>query len=82
MANIANFEPFNSIVDDLFKGFFVRPLAYEGREGAVRMKLDVTENNGGYVVTAELPGVRNTCATSSSTSLDPLPSTIWLCSTA
>jgi HSP20 family protein len=59
MANITRYDPFNDLVDDLFKGFFVRPMAYEGREGAVaRMKLDVTENNGGYVVTAELPGVR------------------------
>jgi HSP20 family protein len=58
MANITRYDPFNDLVDDLFKGFFVRPMAFEGREPAVRMKLDVTENNGGYVVTAELPGVR------------------------
>ena len=25
MANIARFDPFNDIVDDLFRGFFVRP---------------------------------------------------------
>jgi HSP20 family protein len=59
MANIARIDPFNDLVDDLFKGFFVRPMAFEGREPAVaRMKLDVTENNGGYVVTAELPGIK------------------------
>jgi HSP20 family protein len=58
MANIARIDPFNDLVDDLFKGFFVRPVAYEGREELPRMKVDVAEKNGGYVVTAELPGVR------------------------
>jgi HSP20 family protein len=58
MANIARIDPFNDLVDDLFKGFFVRPVAYEGREGLPRMKVDVAEKNGGYLVTAELPGVR------------------------
>lgn len=58
MANIARFDPFNELVDDLFKGFFVRPMAFEGREGIARMKVDVTENNGAYMVTAELPGVK------------------------
>ena len=54
MANIARFDPFNSIVDDLFKGFFVRPVAYD----APRLSVDVAEKDGAYVVTAELPGVR------------------------
>ena len=54
MANIARFDPFNSIVDDLFKGFFVRPVAY----GAPQLSVDVTEKNGAYVVTADLPGVK------------------------
>ena len=60
MANIARFDPFNDIVDDLFKGFFVRPVAYEGRSAleAPRLKVDVTEKNGAYQVTADLPGVK------------------------
>lgn len=61
MANVTRFDPFNDLVDDLFKGFLVRPLAYEGRVngGALpRAKVDVAEKNGAYVVTAELPGVR------------------------
>jgi len=59
MANITRFDPFNDLVDDLFKGFLVRPLAYEGRTEAVyRARVDVTEKNGAYKVTAELPGVR------------------------
>src|SRR6266850_161502 len=61
MANITRFDPFNDL-EDLFKGFLVRPLAFEGRgDGGVqlpRAKVDVAEKNGNYVVTAELPGVK------------------------
>jgi len=62
MANVARFDPFNDLVDDLFKGFLVRPLAFEGRtDGAAvlpRAKVDVAEKNGAYLVAAELPGVK------------------------
>jgi HSP20 family protein len=57
--NVTRFDPFNDLVDDLFKGFLVRPLAYDGRgEALARLKVDVTEKNGAYKVTAELPGVK------------------------
>jgi len=58
MANVTRFDPLNELVDDLFKGFFVRPVAFEGRGEAPRMKVDVAEKNGAYVVSAELPGVK------------------------
>ena len=59
MANITRFDPFSDVVDDLLKGFFVRPMVYEGGQGALpRVKVDVTESNGGYVVQAEMPGVK------------------------
>ena len=60
MANITRYDPFNELVDDLFKGFLVRPLAYEGRGAEVlpRLKVDVAEKNGAYVVKGELPGVK------------------------
>jgi HSP20 family protein len=63
MASVTRFDPrsdpFGELVDDLFKGFLVRPVAYEGRgEALVRMKVDVAEKNGEYKVTAELPGVK------------------------
>jgi HSP20 family protein len=59
MASIQRFDPFNELVDDLFKGFLVRPVSYEGRgETLPRMKVDVVEKNGAYLVTAELAGVR------------------------
>ena len=59
MSTVTRFDPFNELVDDLFKGFFVRPVAYEGRgEAAPRLKVDVAERNGAYTITAELPGVK------------------------
>ena len=64
MASIQRFDPLNDLVDDLFKGFLVRPLAYPAngqwsQEGGLpRMKVDVAERNGAYVVAAELPGVK------------------------
>ena len=58
MVNITRYDPFNELVDDLFKGFFVRPVAFEGRAELPRMKVEVAEKNGAYLVTAELPGVK------------------------
>jgi len=64
MANITRYDPFSDIVDDLFKGFFVRPVSYDARTGlaagfdSLRLKVEVTEKNGGYQVTADLPGVK------------------------
>ena len=63
MANLTRFDPFNELVDDLFKGFLVRPLGFEGRGNTglgqlPRAKVDVAEKNGAYTVTAELAGVK------------------------
>jgi HSP20 family protein len=62
MANVTRFDPFNDLVEDLFKGYLVRPLGFEGRGDAgvqlPRAKVDVAEKNGAYLVTAELPGVK------------------------
>jgi HSP20 family protein len=60
MAGITRYDPFNDLVDDIFKGFLVRPVAYEGgrNEALPRVKVDVAEKNGAYKVTAELPGVK------------------------
>ena len=60
MASITRYDPFNDLVDDIFKGFLVRPVSYEGaaRDVLPRVKVDVAEQNGAYKVTAELPGVK------------------------
>jgi HSP20 family protein len=52
------FSPLSELVDDIFKGFLVRPVAYEGRAELPRLKVDVAEKNGAYVVKGELPGVK------------------------
>jgi len=59
MANISRYDPFGDVFDDLLKGFFVRPMAYEGQPAAAgRIKIDVSEKDGAYVVHAEIPGVK------------------------
>jgi HSP20 family protein len=65
MANVTRYDPrgdyLGELVDDLFKGFLVRPLGFEGRDVSAqlpRAKVDVSEKNGAYLVTAELPGVK------------------------
>ena len=55
MANVTRFDPF----DDLFRGFFVRPVDLnENPQQAPSIKLDVKEQGENYLVHAELPGVR------------------------
>ena len=62
MANIARLDPridpFSELVDDLFKGFLVRPMYSGARERLPGMRVEVAEKNGAYTVTAELPGVK------------------------
>jgi len=57
MANITRWDPFEDI-DDLFKGFFLRPVRMEGTDTQVRIKMDVKESDNAYVVHAEIPGVK------------------------
>ena len=47
-------DPLRS-VDDLFRGFFVRPVEYEG---GPRITLDVREDEKSYTVHADMPGVK------------------------
>ena len=55
MANITRFNPFE--LDDEFRNFFRRPVAlFAGDE--LKMKLDVKEDDKGYTVHAEIPGVK------------------------
>jgi HSP20 family protein len=58
MANITRWDPFDD-VDELFKGFFLRPMRLEsGPEQPVRIKMDVKEDDKAYTVHAEIPGVK------------------------
>lgn len=56
MANIIRRDP----LDELFRGFFIRPVDYGFGTGteAPEMRVDVKEDNGTYQVHAELPGIR------------------------
>ena len=60
MANVTRFDPFqiSSIdpFDEVFKGFF-RPVRSEGSPGA-QFRMDVKEDDKGYTVHAEIPGVK------------------------
>ncbi|HKO86908.1 MAG TPA: Hsp20/alpha crystallin family protein [Burkholderiales bacterium] len=51
-------DPLGDIVDDLFKGFFVRPVMSDGAQSAQRLKVEVSEDEKQYKVLAEIPGVK------------------------
>lgn len=64
MADIMRKDPFSlsrvdpfSDLDDLFKGFFVRPMAFEGQP-QMQIKMDVKEDDKAYTVHADIPGVK------------------------
>ena len=56
MANLIRRDPF----DDLFRGFFVRPVEYGSNAAAEapEMRVDVKEDTDAYQVHAELPGIQ------------------------
>jgi len=58
MASITRYSPVDEAFDDLFRGFFVRPLSYEAPVGAAQFRVDVSENEQAYTLRAELPGVK------------------------
>ena len=58
MANIARFSPFDESIDDLFRGFLVRPVNYDGPTAAAQFRVDVSENEQAYTLRAEIPGVK------------------------
>ena len=54
MSNIIRHDPF----EDLFRGFFVRPVDFGGNSGeAPQMRVDVQEGPENYRLHAELPGI-------------------------
>jgi HSP20 family protein len=54
--SLAQFEPFADF-DDLMKGFFVRPVLFEGQP-TMQIKVDLKENDKAYTVHADIPGVK------------------------
>ena len=57
MANILRYNPADDAFDELFRGFFMRPVRFDGQQ-EVQIKLDVSENDKAYTVHAEIPGVK------------------------
>jgi HSP20 family protein len=57
MANILRYNPADFGLDDFFRGFFVRPLQFEGQQD-FQIKLDVSEDDNAYTVHAEIPGAK------------------------
>jgi HSP20 family protein len=55
MNQLTSYDPFaDAGIDELFRGFF-RPVRVE--KSPATIKMDVTEQDGAYVVKAEIPGV-------------------------
>jgi HSP20 family protein len=58
MANILRYNPTDETFDDLFRGFFMRPVRFEGQQQDLQIKVDVIEDDKAYTVHAEIPGVK------------------------
>ena len=58
MANITRYSPFDEAFDDLFRGFFVRPLSFDAPASAAQFRVDVSEDEKAYQIRAEVPGVK------------------------
>jgi HSP20 family protein len=60
MSNLSRYDPFSvDPVADLFQGFFrpMRSVLGDQEAGPSSMKIDVSENETGYTVKAEMPGI-------------------------
>jgi len=64
MANLTRYDPFSLArtdpfgdIDDLFRGFFMRPVLFEGQP-QMQIKMDVKEDDSAYTVHADIPGVK------------------------
>jgi HSP20 family protein len=59
MSNLTRVDPFNTGFDDWFKGLMLRPMRMDiDMPESMQLKMDVTRSDEGYVVKAEMPGVK------------------------
>lgn len=58
MANMTRYSPFDESLDELFRGFFVRPVNFEGPASTGQFRVEVAEKDNAYVLRGELPGVK------------------------
>lgn len=55
MSNVTRYSP----MEELFRGFFVKPMDYPSNLPAPQqIKMDVKEQEGAYLVHAEMPGAK------------------------
>ena len=58
---MATLTRFDDAFDDLLRGFFVRPVGYEGTQkqsAPAQFRVEVTEGEQAYTIRAEIPGVK------------------------
>ncbi|MCC7484175.1 MAG: Hsp20/alpha crystallin family protein [Burkholderiales bacterium] len=58
MATLTRYSPLEDTIDDLFRGFFVRPVSFEGSNTTVPFRVEIGEKDNAYVLRGELPGVK------------------------
>ena len=59
MSNLTRVDPFSTGFDDWFKGLMLRPMRVDlDMPESMQIKMDVTRSDEGYVVKAEMPGVK------------------------
>ena len=57
MVNLARVNVVDNTLDEMLRGFFVRPMNVEAT-APVQLRIDVSETESGYTVLAEIPGVK------------------------
>jgi HSP20 family protein len=57
MASLTRYIPFDNAFDGLFKSFLAHPSAFDA-EPALKVRMDVAEDEAAYTVHAEIPGVK------------------------
>jgi HSP20 family protein len=57
MADIIRYDPFEDLLKDFGKGFWLKPMRFPA-ETELTMKIDVNEDDKGFTVKADIPGVK------------------------
>jgi HSP20 family protein len=55
---MTRYSPYYESLDELFRGFFVRPVNFEGPASTGQFRVEVAEKDNAYVLRGELPGVK------------------------
>ena len=57
MADIIRYDPFEDLFKDFGKGFWLKPMRFPA-ETELTMKIDVSEDDKGFSVKADIPGAK------------------------